>query len=495
MAFSDTSGASDAQNTPIVRHHIERGDTAMGADDAAVGVVVQLVMDRATGQPSAIVVHSDESNSEFELPWSHIVTTGSNQVQLDVRSNDIASVARPYTPEQYVPVDTGQAVPPMQADQIAKDEGRPVVTAVQPDAVELVEPLDPLDEATRPYGTLPPSNLQRTAPLTGEPSGPTRPLAGRRQKANAEQGEVKTETERQTMKPAPNPPPMEPSPLTSTEGELVGGKPSTSGVGAASTVPTPGTERSDEGLNAPEPNPADLAAPTSSARQPEVTMSTRPVPNTTATSVPAPAMPQAATTPVSQFSGKVQQIGSTVQQRAQEMAATAQQTGKQVAQTAQQRTQQARQTVAERWNSPLATGMAAAGLALGVVVGVIAAIRQRQASRSNQLKTAGKQASSSALKAQDVAGGLLGQAQASAQQIVGDTSRRAQDAALRAQEKAARTSVQAKRTAKRAARRARWFRNGLLIGGVLGILFAPEPGVELRTQLANRVEQWRSKIA
>ncbi|MGZ3600204.1 MAG: PRC-barrel domain-containing protein, partial [Ktedonobacterales bacterium] len=114
MAFSDTSGASgasDAQNTPIVRHHIERGDTATGADGGTIGTVVQLVMDRATGQPSAIVVHSDESNSEFELPWSHIVDTASKQVQLDVRSKDIASVARPYNPEQYIPVDTGEAVP------------------------------------------------------------------------------------------------------------------------------------------------------------------------------------------------------------------------------------------------------------------------------------------------------------------------------------------------------------------------------------------------
>ncbi|MGZ3584590.1 MAG: PRC-barrel domain-containing protein, partial [Ktedonobacterales bacterium] len=85
MAFSDTSGASgasDAQNTPIVRHHIERGDTATGADGGTIGTVVQLVMDRATGQPSAIVVHSDESNSEFELPWSHIVDTAGKQVQL-----------------------------------------------------------------------------------------------------------------------------------------------------------------------------------------------------------------------------------------------------------------------------------------------------------------------------------------------------------------------------------------------------------------------------
>ncbi|MGZ6392436.1 MAG: PRC-barrel domain-containing protein, partial [Ktedonobacterales bacterium] len=267
MAFSDTSGTSDAQNTPIVRHHIERSDTAKGADGATIGSVVQLVMDRETGQPSAIVVHSDESNSEFELPWRHIVDTGSNQVQLDVRGKDIASVARPYNPEQYVPVDTGQAMPPTQADQIAQDEGRPVVTDVQPDAVELVEPQEPVDEVTRPYGTLPPSNLKRTAPLTAEPTAPTQPLAGRRQGASAEQGEMKTETERETMKPAPNAPPMEPSPLTSTEGELVGGKPSTSGVGAASTVPTPGTERSDEGLNAPAPSPADLATPTSSAGQ------------------------------------------------------------------------------------------------------------------------------------------------------------------------------------------------------------------------------------
>lgn len=461
MALSDTPGETDPQNMSVVQHHIERGDTAKGADGRAIGTVVQMVMDRASGQPSALVIHSDDSNSEFELPWSHIADTSGGQVRLDVAGKDIASVSRPYNPDQYVPVDTGQTVSLAQAGKTAQDEGHPVVMTIQHDAVDLVEPQSPTDEATMPYVSLPPSNLKRTAPLIPEALPQTQPLAGRRQASMAEERELKTEAERETMKPAPNAPPLETSPLPSTEGELVGGKPSTSGSGADSTVPTPGTERSDEGLDSAEPHPADAVMLETSG---------------------PPAQVSGGSTSVSQFGGKVQQIGASVQQTARQFAATAQQTGRQVAQTAQQRTQrvaqtaqrrtqQARQTVTDRGTTPLGVGVAAAGLGMGALVGVIAAIRQRQVA-------------STSAKAQGAAASLLQRTQAGAQ-----------DVAATAQERAARASLQAKRKAKRAARRARWFRNGLMIGGVLAILFAPERGEVLRAQLAHRVEQWRSKIA
>lgn len=449
MALSDTPGETDPQNMSVVRHHIERGDTAKGADGRAIGTVVQMVMDRASGQPSALVIRSDDSNSEFELPWSHIADTSGGQVRLDVAGKDIASVSRPYNPDQYVPVDTGQTVSLAQAGKTAQDEGHPVVMTIQHDAVDLVEPQSPTDEATMPYASLPPSNLKRTAPLMPEALPQTQPLAGRRQAPMAEEREPKTEAERETMKPAPNAPPLETSPLPSTEGELVGGKPSTSGSGADSTVPTPGTERSDEGLDSAEQHPADA-----------VMLGTSP-----------PAQVSGGSAPVPQFGGKVQQIGASVQQTARQFAATAQQTGRQVAQTAQQRTQQARQTVTDRGTTPLGVGAAAAGLGMGALVGVIAAIRKRQAA-------------STSATAQGAAASLLQRTQAGAQ-----------DVAATAQERAARASLQTKRKAKRAARRARWFRNGLMIGGVLAVLFAPERGEVLRAQLAHRVEQWRSKIA
>lgn len=467
MAFPDTSGATEPQNMPVVQHHIERGDTAKGSDGALIGTVVQMVIDRDSGQPSAIVIRSSESNVELELPWSHIVDTADNQVRIDVRGSDIASVAHPYNPEQYVPVDTGEAVPPGQAGKIAQDEGRPVVTSVQADAVELVEPQALTDEETKPYATLPASRLERTAPLMPEPISPTQPLGGRRQGERAEEREVKTETERETMKPAPNAPLVEPSPLPSTEGELVGGKPSTSGTGAASTVPTPGTERSGEGLDSPAENLAGLAATTSSAGRPEDSMNTYPERDMTSTSAPLSAGKPAQATPVSQFGGKVQQVSAKVQQTARQAAAAAQQTGRQAAQTAQQRTQQARQTITERWNSPLMIGAAAAGLVVGAVIGVIVVRRQRRASSTISM----------------------------AQSSTDSLPQPVRSVASTAQEKVARTIPQAKRPAKRAARRVRWFRNGMLFGGVVGILFAPAPGDELRTQLANRVEQWRSKIA
>lgn len=483
MAFSDTTGAAEPENMPVVRHHLERGDIATGADGASVGTVVQMVMDRATGQPSAVVIRSDVTNAEYELSWSHIVDTSGGQVRLDVSGNEFPSVAHPYNPDQYVPVETGQAVPPTQAGKIARDEGHPVVMSIQPDAVELVEPQMPTDEATRPYASLPPSNLKRTAPLIPESTAPTRPLAGKRQGAKAEQGETKTETERETLKPAPSAPPIETSPLSSTEGELIGGKPSTSGSGAASTVPTPGTERSDEGLGGSEQGPTEQMSPTSSAARPDIYMSTHPASKVSGAGVSTPPA-QPSVTPVSQFSGKVQQIGASVQQRARQLATTAQESSRQVAQTAQQRTQQARQTVAERWNSPLVIRAAAAGLGTGTLIGVIVAFRRRRASPRSRLNLADKQAGLTASTVQDAASGLLEQTQASAQSM-----------ATAAQERAARASLQAKRRAKRTARRIRWFRNGLLLGSILGILFAPEPGAELRTQITNRVERWRSKTA
>ena len=481
MSLQDTSGATDPGDTPVVRHHIERGDTARGADGATIGTVVQLVMDRDSGQPSAVVIHGDDSNSEFELPWSHIVDTSGNQVRLDVNSQDIASVARPYNPTQYVPLDTGQAVPPSEAGKIAQDEGRPVVTNIQPDAVELLEPQSPTDEATRPYPSVPQPGQKRATPLTPQPIPPTQPLTSRRQPTRAEQRDLKTETERDTLKPAPNTPPVETSPVTSTEGELVGGKPSTSGVGAASTVPTPGTERSTEGLDAPGQRVAG---------QPDAYTGPRPVADTSTTSASA--------TPPSRFSGKVQPIGGPAWRIAQQAVESAQQTTRDMVQAAQRSTQQARQVVIIRRMRPLAIGLMAAGLGTGALIGAISAIRQRQAGRGNKLKWVGKQAN----KRVSGFGSLFQQTQSSVQQVAEDASRKAQDFASRAQDatsqaqvKAARASKETKKTAKRAVRRARWFRNGLLLGSVLGILFAPKPGAELRSQLASRVEQWRTKIA
>lgn len=180
----------------------------------------------------------------------------------------------------------------------------------------------------------------------------------------------------------------------------------------------------------------------------------------------------------------------------------------------------------------LVVGGLSAGLASGIVL-------RRQTSASNETRRAMERARSNASVAADRARGQAGatasqardtaaqfahsargalrragdRAQAKAldvqAQLPGTSDRlaeRTQDTAARVGKQAKATAAEtgkqekeagkhAKKGAKRAARRFRWFRRGLVAGAALSVLYAPQPGDELRSRIVNTIDEWRSRIA
>jgi len=163
-----------------------------------------------------------------------------------------------------------------------------------------------------------------------------------------------------------------------------------------------------------------------------------------------------------------------------------------------------------RLTTPLVLGLAGIGLSAGALIGVLAAIRQRRASASYKAKSLASNLADAASSAAEQARSLIGQSSDStsstvdgAKQAVAKAaarfSKQAQptlrDATKQAQKSATRTGRAVRKGTKRTTRRARWFRNGLVIGGVSAVLFAPESGAAVREQLARRVDEWRSRAA
>ena len=163
-----------------------------------------------------------------------------------------------------------------------------------------------------------------------------------------------------------------------------------------------------------------------------------------------------------------------------------------------------------RMATPLTLGLAGLGVGGGALIGALAAIRQRRSSAGYKAKSLASNLADAASSAAEQARSLLGQSSDSASSTVDDAktaaakatariSKQAQpalrDATKQARKSATRTGRAVRKGTKRTARRARWFRNGLAIGAVSALLFAPESGAVVREQLARRVEEWRSRAA
>lgn len=234
MALQQTPGPDESRVMPL---RIERGAVAE-ATDGPVGTIEQIVVDRTSGQMSTLVIRSSDDNTEFELPVRYIAFADStgNHVRLNLSRHDLADnpeIARPYDPDQYTPLYQGEAVPQTVAGRVAAESDRPVVTDVEENAAGLVitgasaempaaataAPATPASTDTAASGrrdvaakedTTPTVKLNAAQPSTGEP------IVG-------EQGAA----------PAP-----ETSTTPATTGALMGGKPSTSGMGEKSYVPT-----------------------------------------------------------------------------------------------------------------------------------------------------------------------------------------------------------------------------------------------------------------
>jgi hypothetical protein len=145
----DTQGTQDLANYGIQQFRIERGAQVLGPD-GTLGTVEQIVVDRDSGTLQSLVVRG-EAGENFELPADRIERASGQEVHLSIGRADLASqpeLVRPYTPEQYVPVDEGAVVPPSRVAKMEPDA--PVLTEMESDAVEIATPTGPHDLATPP---------------------------------------------------------------------------------------------------------------------------------------------------------------------------------------------------------------------------------------------------------------------------------------------------------------------------------------------------------
>jgi hypothetical protein len=138
MTMDDTPSPVSGK-TAVIR--ISRGATAM-ATDAALGAVHQIIMDQRTGELQAIVIATNDQR-RLEIPAAHVVRATGSTVYLDVSQSQLQEhpeLARPYNPDQYVPVRENPFLAPSEARRGATFSERPVVTTIEHDAVGVVVP-------------------------------------------------------------------------------------------------------------------------------------------------------------------------------------------------------------------------------------------------------------------------------------------------------------------------------------------------------------------
>ncbi len=241
---SDTSSSGEAA---AARVRIRRGARAVGRD-GDLGSVQQIVVDQETGELRGIVVQRASDGAEFELPVDLLTRATSREVRVNLAAADLGQrpdVAHPYNPDQYVPVQPGDTAPRVQATRTARDTDHPVVTSVGQDAADLIAPPNARSATDTAVGqaessTSPESSSAQRSDLA-MPHSPTR-SAGASDAGMGEQNidtiprhdAARTDLRAETEVPAPA---RSESASPSVTGELIGGKPSTGGMGEASAVP------------------------------------------------------------------------------------------------------------------------------------------------------------------------------------------------------------------------------------------------------------------
>jgi hypothetical protein len=247
MNLYDTSDANGGIESTVALVRIRRGARAIGSD-GDLGSVQQIVVDQDTGELRGIVVQRTRDGAEFEIPVDAVTRATGREVQFSLAQTDLdrrPDVARPYNPDHYVAVQPGNTAPRIQAANTARDTSHPVVTSVGQDAADLVAP--------PPTGTHTDTAISRVAPSTPRmnPKSRATDLAIPSSSANNTNGVNVEDTQEsdtlprhdaaradigeETTMPSP---PREASATPSVTGDLIGGKPSTGGMGESSTVPS-----------------------------------------------------------------------------------------------------------------------------------------------------------------------------------------------------------------------------------------------------------------
>lgn len=491
MAVQNTQNASGDGDTGVVQFRIERGAEAM-ASDGRIGIVEQIVVDRTNGQLLALVIRGEETNTEFEMPASHVLRATGNHVYLDISRTELMShpeMTTPYDPEQYVPVYQGDAMPPGVASRVAAEHEKPVITDVEENAARLVAPdSGPIRRVDERAAASLASSTTWTPGEEAVSEADTVPTV--KLSRAGEAGQTPTDWDEAVgaeERPVPEP---QPSATPETTGPLMGGKPSTGGMGTASSVPR-------------ETDPALDTVPTSSNLPPYTTEheaeAQPPTPNL------APESDEAPTKGTTNASTSPQSLPLTQAAVAPEATTSIPLEGPEPeallpAPPPLRMTAPARQLANLRDHLPdLLLNMARApelwilGGSLGA--GIIGGIVMRRRGVASSTATTARQAKGAAGSMLDQAQNRLHEAQSRTGSKTSNITDKTGDRLNQAKRNTDRTRQQAKKAARRSARRGRWFRRGLLLGGASAVLFAPRRGEETRTQLRSTWERLRSRSA
>ncbi len=227
MGLHSASDASNDINPQPVHVRIQRGARAIGTD-GDLGSVEQIVVDQASGEVRALVVQRPNDGASFELPIDIVTRATSDEVQIDLASADLdrrPDVARPFNPDDYVAMQPDNTAPRVRATNIAQDTDHPVVTNVESDAADLVAtPKARLAANTAAEQAASRSRSQSITAGADDGSANTLP------RHDASRADIGEET-------ATSAPPRSDSATPSVTGDLIGGKPTTGGMGASSAVP------------------------------------------------------------------------------------------------------------------------------------------------------------------------------------------------------------------------------------------------------------------
>ncbi len=520
----------DLEQSGIRKLRVQRGAEVVGTD-GSLGTVELVVIDRTTGELQSLVLRG-EAGMDIQLPSDLVESATGDHVYLSIGKADLAAhpeIATPHNPDAYVSVDEGAVMPPSEALRAHGDV--PVLTRMEADAVEFSAP-------AQTNGGAQLDTIQRNASLPDLADQPTIPIS------------TSDLTDAPTAGPEPTPPATPASvtdvprvvPLSATPPAILSAIPEAAPLEDQDTAmwretPAISTTAAEKPPMTPTDTTAgsgraDVAAaptirvvPVRSPASPPTAEAAAPLPRS---DLP-PLGDDTGTRVISQPLGRARGMGGMVVSvavgglllgAAATTAYIVTRRRQRPARLVRQRIDDARATVsdlraatesaanllrdgssqardqlaaasksARDWRSRGLTRLSYLLPAVALLwnnardrySGQMPALKALTAAISRQQVVDAAIAAVSDVKqrAQGVSDQIAGSAAGARHAVAGVASTTA--------ERAERKRQQARRRMRRTRRRVRWFQRGVLLGAVLGFLYAPEPGRDVRARIAGMI--------